>query len=214
MMLPTGPLSLVSEGMEVLTRIITTRDNRAFLSCLQHPLVVEFVHKSQQTPEIMSSTWISRRWISDAITKNSTIPGWSAPGEYDIWRDTERRLAFRLHHEFLVTGGRLSWKVLNSNFQYVHRAYKEYTRPPHPLEQPPSLSRETIPSTKFRSLLGYKPSPRHWITPDSVAPSTRLYLIHSVPVTATATWHPLPLETMVEAQEHIADKVLGDANVR
>jgi hypothetical protein len=39
-------------------------------------------------------------------------------------------------------------------------------------------------------------------------------LIHSVPASATANWHPLPLETIAEDQERIAEEVLGAANIR
>jgi hypothetical protein len=122
-MLPTGPLSFFSDGMTGITQIIDTHGIPSCLKYLQHSLVVQFVHKCQQAPDIMATTWISRRWICEALPEHSLTPGCVKPGEYDIWRDTERPQAFRLHHNFLATGAKLSWQVLKSYYQYVHRAY-------------------------------------------------------------------------------------------
>jgi hypothetical protein len=53
-----------------------------------------------------------------------------------------------------------------------------------------------------------------WITPESVAPSTRKYLIHPVPAKAVPDWVPLPLETLKDAADRRDEEEHGSAGVR
>jgi hypothetical protein len=108
-MLPFGPLCSATAGFRgfqeaVLSQVGTSVD----LSWLNHPLIAEFINACKEFPDLMSTHWISRSWIAAAIKESSTTPGWEHPCDCDLWMQTERTLAFRLHHDFLLTSAQLS----------------------------------------------------------------------------------------------------------
>jgi hypothetical protein len=127
LMLPIGYICPVSEGMEGIERVLfatqpfAAQETHTFL---QHALLLEFALKAKTYPAFMSSTWHSRDWIKTAFTEHSTSPGWLTPGDCDLWLDAERRLAFRLHHDYLATTARMSPVMRNGYFRYIERAYE------------------------------------------------------------------------------------------
>jgi hypothetical protein len=137
-------------------------------------------------------------------------------GDQDLWLDTKRRLAFRLHHNFLLTGAKLSPIVRTRYFQDILRAYDGvYTASSAMGALPLALAgdiyflRPPKPTSRDRTLyLG------SWIVPESVAPYLRQYLLHPVPVLKSDKCVPMPLETTVEAADREREDSTGSAGIR
>jgi hypothetical protein len=119
MVLPVGPVCPVSAGYRGFLQALLPRKPKGIQQLLLHPLVMEFVHKAWRAPLTMSSTRIERSWIADALFETSKTPDWLSQGDQDLWLNAERRLAFRLHHEFLLTGAQLSPIVQTRYCQYI-----------------------------------------------------------------------------------------------
>jgi hypothetical protein len=122
--LPTGLICPVSEGIEGIRAILDELAPAFSQSFCKHPLVLMFAHNARTDPTHMSSRWLSRRWIQYALAESSVTPGWAMPEDRAQWLDAERRLAYRLHHDFLSTT-RISSTTVRKGYQrYVQRAHK------------------------------------------------------------------------------------------
>jgi hypothetical protein len=92
------------------------------LSWLNHPVIIEFINTCKELPTLMVTQLIRRSWITEAISETSITPGWEYPFDCDLWLRTERTLAFRLHHDFILTNSQLSVTVKKSYTRYIERA--------------------------------------------------------------------------------------------
>jgi hypothetical protein len=109
------PFALQQQGFQSFRKLFDSPLGPTVdLSWTNHPLIVELTNACKNYPNMMSTHWISRSWIKEAITKSSLTPGLEHPCNCDLWIQTERTLAFRLHHDFLLTRIRLSSTVKKS----------------------------------------------------------------------------------------------------
>jgi hypothetical protein len=183
LMLPTGLICPASEGIAGIRAILDELSPAFSQAFCKHPYVLMFAHNAKTDPTHTSLRWLSRRWIQDALAESSVTPVWASPGDCDQCLDAERRLAYRLHHDFLSTT-RISTTTVRKGYQrYVQRAHEAAYNAMSPLSgiplelagelyyiQPPSVK-----SWDKKLFLSY------WVTAESVAPSTRQYLVQPIP---------------------------------
>jgi hypothetical protein len=212
-MLPYGPLCSAAAGFTVFQEAVQNQLGPTVdLSWLTHPLLVEFTNACRDFPNLMSTHWISRQWITDAIGETSTTPGWEHPCDCDLWMQTERTLAFRLHHDFLLTSTQLSSTVKKSYSRYVQRAYTGDFTVESPLAYTPLALAGPLYFIRPPKVKAWdtKLHLAGWMVTDSVAPSTRMFLTHPVACGPNDYWTPIPLETEDDARDRMEEEAAGE----
>jgi hypothetical protein len=122
---PYGPICCANTGFAVFKEAVQSKVGPSFdLSWIDHPLILEFTNACGKIPEIMSAHWITHTWISGAIGESNQTPGWGHPCDCDLWMRTELTLAFRLHHDFVLTNSHLSVTIKKSYVRDIEQAYE------------------------------------------------------------------------------------------
>jgi hypothetical protein len=212
-LLPYGPICSASAGFSGFRDAVQSLVGPSLdLSWLEHPLIIEFTNACKALPDTMSSHWISRSWIADAIDETSQTPGWEQPCDCDLWKSTERTLSFRLHHDFLMTNTLLSSTVKKSYLRYIKRAYEGNFTADSPLAFTPLALAGPIYFIRPPKVKAWD-SKLHlggWMVADSVAPSTRRLLTHPVPCGPHDLWIPIPLESEDDVRDRLEEEDAGE----
>ena len=89
-----GDATIGPAGLRVLCEHFFGTDE---LSWLYEPLLQEWLTAVAATPSSFATKWLARAWISESITEENGSPRFHSAAEQDLWAQTERTLAFRLH---------------------------------------------------------------------------------------------------------------------
>jgi hypothetical protein len=172
-MLPTGLICPASEGIAGIRPILDELAPAFSQAFCKNPLDLKYAHNAETDPTHMSSRWLSRRWIQDALNESFVTPGWAY---CDLWLPivcTTISCRPAVHH--LPPSGRA---IIAMSNEHTDAYNAMYPLSGIPLELAGELYYIRPPSVKSWDKTLFLSS---WVTAKSMAPSTRQYLIQQTP---------------------------------